>query len=184
MAQEPWYIRLGIYWIFAIGALLGLSLTALLALILHWQPGLLAILGITLGSGIASSAAVLTWICLTPPRIPPEREFPSPVPLQEFLDDPEAVIAPNLHPDACDRLAQWLKNFAAHHGDHSVWILPLPDGPAADRILLAISSLSSSDLVALEKFDFDTIEELSEETRAMRYPRIGPSKKLIELFWD
>ena len=184
MDQEPWYIRLGIYWIFTIGSLLGLALIGLLAFLLHWQAGLWAGLGITLGSGITSAAAILAWIFLTPAPTLGARDFPAPVPLRTFLDDPEAVIAPNLHPDACDRLAEWLKKFAGHHGEDSVWVLPLPDGPFSDRVVLAVPALSSADIVALKRFDIDSIEELSEETRSKVFPLIERSRKLVEIAWD
>ena len=184
MEQDPWYIHLGIYRIFAIGALLGITVVALLAIFLHWQPTLLACLAITLGSGITSAAAVLAWICITPPPPLKEHGYPTPVPLGKFLDDPDAVIAPNLHPDACDRLAEWLQKFAAYHGEESVWVLPLPDGPAADRVILAVPALSSGEHAALKRFNIESIEELSEDTRSIVFPHVERSMKLVELAWD
>ena len=110
--------------------------------------------------------------------------FPVPVPLREFLGDPEAVIAPNLHPGNSEKLEEWLKEFSSSHGEDSVWVLPLPDGPFADRVVFAVADLSPGELADLRGFEVDSIQGLPAATTKSILPQRAEGKRLFEAVWD
>ena len=182
--EEPWIIRLGIYWIFGIGALLGQALVICLIFLFGREVSVLTGLGVVLGFGVGAAGLSIAWIFSTTKPSIAERVFPVPVPLREFVSVSEAVVAPNLNPDNSQKLAEWLMEFSSAHGENSVWVLPLPDGPYADRIVFAVADLSPSELAALRAFDVDSIEGLPAETAKSILPQLEEGKRLFEAVWD
>jgi hypothetical protein len=182
--EEPWIIRLGIYWIFGIGALLGLALVICLIFLFGREVSVLTGLGVVLAFGVGGAVLSIAWIVVTTKPSIAERAFPVPVPLGEFLSVSGAVVAPNLHPDSSEKLAEWLRDFSSSHGEDSVWVLPLPDGPFADRLVFAVADLSPSELAALKGFDVDSIESLPAKTAKSVLPQLAEGKRLFEAVWD
>jgi len=185
--DDPWVIRAGIYWVFAIGVVTGLAAALFTSLISSFSWTFLSIFFVSLGCGLSAVILSLIWVFLlffftkTPTQDTP---LPDPILLKEFLNTPAATIAPNLPPSKSAKLAEWLIEFRILHGNNSVWVIPFPDGPDAERVIFCVNNLSPNEQKTLQSFHVDNITTLPKETQQQLFPNSSSKIRFIEAFGD
>lgn len=176
--------RLGIYWILFLGGVIGTGGVILLESLTAIELSLVLKIMTIVGCSLASAALGIAWIFLTPAVVQPFEGPLPPVKLSDFLNQPGALIGPNLDPEESDQLCQWLEKFSEKHGENSVWIIPLPDGNDADRVLFLVEYLTDEDRTSLEQFHVDTVSEIEASIKEKLLPDTNDGHKLYEAVWD
>ncbi len=105
------------------------------------------------------------------------------VPLNKFLSNPDALIAPN-HDEVTKTLHEWLLTFEKRGEGRAVLIIPNEDTPSAQHVFIIAPKLSQAERRDLLAFHADGISTLAEGKVKKLLPDLGERLKVYEVLWD